>query len=304
MMSRFVKGKDNVLLVSLPGMGATILAKLWQQMHSQCGYITGTGHDIRNRNVIDINPESGDDFEIIDNYYKSAGPTTKFLILISNPGLLDNDLYKNSYFGQHTYVHEYMEVLDRSATAELVGYYGGEKSKEKIDKIYKLSGGVGRLIKYLSSVKNDLNLDKLLEDERLTGICNKLAEAYLNSSVGDRKKIGILDKKGKISGQLLGYFVAKQNIKIDIVIERDLTVVENGEKGNKLARTERDILLKQVENGGFISREQVAEIKWGKSEYSDFSDQALNKAMRRINDKLKQYSEKTVWKTGYQLKEI
>jgi hypothetical protein len=303
-MGRFMKGKDNLMLISLPGMGATILAKLWQQLHSQCGYITGAGFDIRDKNIIDINPESGEDFEIIDNYYKSAEPATKFLVMISNPGVLDEEVYTKSYFSQHTYVHEYLEVLDRSATAELVGYYGGEKSKENMDKIYKLSGGIGRLIKYLSTVNKDLNLDKLLEDERLIGICNKLAEAYLNSSVGDRKKIGIVDKKGKIAGQLLDYFVAKQNNKIDIVVERDLTVVENGEKGNRLARTERDILLKQVENGGFISREQVAEIKWGKSEYSDFSDQALNKAMRRINDKLKQYNEKTVWKTGYQLKEI
>jgi DNA-binding response OmpR family regulator len=80
----------------------------------------------------------------------------------------------------------------------------------------------------------------------------------------------------------------------------DLSFEEDGvESQTKLTLAEKRILEELVKNEGQITREKIADFKWGEGSYDEFSDQAINKAVKRLNVKLTKYRLKAILGVGY-----
>ena len=86
-----------------------------------------------------------------------------------------------------------------------------------------------------------------------------------------------------------------------IVINKDLTFIEEGEaRETPLIKAERDI-LEHLLSEGVVTREKVADFKWGDGSYDNFSDQAINKTIQRLNKKLIKHRITAIPKVGYKL---
>ena len=85
-----------------------------------------------------------------------------------------------------------------------------------------------------------------------------------------------------------------------IEIDFDLSIREDGQMSKeKLTEVEARILREMMQNEGKMTKDKVSEIKWGKAEFDEFSDQAINKTMRRINEKMTVYKITTIPKVGF-----
>lgn len=290
----------NGVVVTFPGCGFSHRAEKYISGKKNVKMILKEGEQLSRFNILNLNFVSNDlATKIAEDYLRIATIDQKIVVVIDDVSILESEKYKSSYLSSHVYDFFWFGAFDENGVKEVVQDLGG--SGFKFDDLYKLSGGISRLVKYLCLKATSLDLEKLISDLSLQSICRPMVEVIKKSSEKDVEKLGIVSE-GKIRSEILRrMMVGASGLTLNIKIGKDLTLVEDGIPGEKLARVEKEILTQLLESEGYLSREKVAELKWGSEDFSEFSDQAINKTMRRLSIKMKKYAIETIWKTGYKL---
>ena len=91
------------------------------------------------------------------------------------------------------------------------------------------------------------------------------------------KDYGYIDEQGKCFSNVLKQYIDKEKgvVDIDIVLAKMLTVSEK-----------RVFVLLKKQLGNICSREEIAEVVWGKNWFERFSDWALDQIMSQLRRKL------------------
>lgn len=301
-LSEHIRLSVNLLIVSVPGVGVTHFVKKFLEKEAPKGvaYINSPDLKLDKFNILDLdfdkNPNALDE---VTRYMKSATLDQKFAVVVNTPFLLESDNYKRSFLASHVYTTYYFGARSRDYVEVYIQDMGVNLPKSKIDKIYHLSGGLGRLVKFLVSHRDWLekNAKEIIEQEETTSILRPTIEVV--SKCNDE----ILIKLGLQTSQLLNTYFQLYPVEkpIDIKLSPDLTFIEQGEKRERLTKTESLILKYMLEHQRVIEKDKVAEFKWGEGSYDKFSDQAVNKTMRRIDKKLKFHAIKTIPEYGFKI---
>lgn len=268
----------NLMVVSVPGMGGSYLLRKYASENSEVTYINKPAEVLGKFNLIDLamDLEAGLG-KVADDFGRSLGMDQKMVLLVNTPYWLDSNEYQESYLSGHIYKMFWLKTVSQSELGE---------------EMYQLSGGLPQLVKYLKAGG---------DREAMRGIVEPILRVISKCSDKDLEKLGIKNNGVLVSQILRDYQPTESG---GIKINFDLSVVEDGTVGEKLTVVEAEVLRKMLGQEGQISKEEVSDIKWGEGKYDQFSDQAINKTMRRLNDKLKKYEVETIPKVGFRLKRI
>jgi len=278
---------SNLLIVTVPGSGISYFAKSYLKKTNlkDTAYITKPNQTISKLNILDIDfLQDSSSLEIVNDYLKHADIDQKFIVILNRPSLLDTPEYKNSYLSSHIYSTFYFHTRSLVDTAISAREFNSKLTDSDIKDIFSSSAGIGKLIKFKA-----INPKLPFPQDILLPIINTIKETSPE----------ILSKL-EISSDwpALDLVPSKLNININF----DLTFTENNQlSANTLTKEERDILNYMLTNDNQTSREKVAEFKWGENGYDDFSDQAINKSMRRLAEKLTKFIIETIPKVGYKI---
>ncbi len=300
--------KSNLLILTVPGLGITRFVKEFINKYKNINavLVNTDGEQLKALNFLDLDFEINDEaVGICDNYLKKAEPSQKFVVIVNDPHKLTEDKYKRSYTLKHIYDRYYFSVSNPKDCSICLKLVNKNLSKNEIDEIIILSGGIIRIAKYLAVNSSDLSLpvEEIIKNINLITILKPTLEVIARSDNGDLEKIGIKKDEEYVSPiikSLMGKVAISQHF--DININSDMSVSENGEKSEiDFLKTDREILTKVMENRGTITKEEVADIKWGNGSYDEYSDQAIGKTMQRLKKKLKLYTFEVVPQLGYKL---
>lgn len=297
-----IKQKNHMLIVTLPGLGATHLLQHYLKNHpkSDINYITNTNQPISDTyNFIDIDNTKLDFIDQIETYFNNANFHQKFALVVNRPHILKISEYLSSVLPKRFLKIFYLGAYNQKDTEIFVKDINSKISPADIKLIYKLSAGIPRIAKFfctnLDLIKKDINT--YINDEILNNIISPTISAILETDPNVLQKLNI-----DLTSLIISHFIKNNFNDINIKINFDLTFSEkNVLNPTPLNKIESQILKYMTENNFSISREKVAEFKWGENHYDEFSDLAITKTMRRLKHKLSLYTLKTIPKIGYQI---
>ncbi len=266
--------KSNLLIITLPGtgMGRFITEYL-------------SSNKFKSYNILNYDWSEPGILEKVELAFKQANPEEKFAVTLNFPHLLNTPDFKNSYFLNHTYRRYYFGVRDAKDSAILAKEINPKLTNEETTNIFKLSHGFAQIIKYLA-------VNGIKADDGLEVIKKPIVTAINQCDPDILAKLGLTD--------LTNFKVANR---YNLIVNFDLSFTENNQLNpQKLTSFEKNILEKMISQNGSISKSEVSDIKWGIGKYDEFSDQAVNKTMRRLSDKLTKYTIETIPKVGFILK--
>jgi hypothetical protein len=286
--------KSNLLIVTLPGLGATHLFQNYLNNHPDCNinYLNSANQLISDKyNFLDL------DLEQVINYFQQSTTQQKFAVVVNQPYLLDSSVYIESTLPKRFHKIFYLGAYNLADTVKFIEFTNPKINQQDSEKIYKLSSGIPRLTKFFC-----VNPELITQDIKEI-ISNPLLENILNPTILAISKTNqdLLTKLNiDLHNPLISHYLNKTTSPLNIKINFDLTFVENNVLNpNPINKIESQILNYLIQNNGSITREKIAELKWGQDSYDSFSDLAITKTMRRLRHKLKVYSLKPVPKTGY-----
>lgn len=282
----------NLAVVSIPGMGASRLLKKYAQTDSSVKYIRKNDEELEDFSILDLGMDLNKEaLGWVEEYFHRAKPNQNLVVAVNTPYIFQSSEYKQSYFRNHIYKAHWLRVLNFEETKKVLDTLGTEVNEKSTKLIFEESGGLPQLIKY--EVIGDRSL--------IEAVVEPIWRVILKCTNVDLEKLGVMEN-GQIKSKLLiDNKVSGDEFEI-IKIEFDLSFFEDGELNqDKLTSMEAEILKLMLLNTGQITREEVSNLKWGDGKYDDFSDQAINKAMRRLSAKLKKYEIKTIPKVGYKI---
>lgn len=272
----------------------------WEKNKDKVSYIDSVGEKLASFNLLNLSLDRDPDLmAVAERYVKEATLENKFAVLVHDPSLIQEKEYRGSYLSNHVYENYYLGARSESDTELLVKEIDSHLTKNDAKEIYRLSGGIAQLAKYLAiNWSNSPDFD----DKEIDNILEPMVKIIHKVDLDELKKLGVVDEGGKLTSQILAEKIEIRP-KIDIRINFDLGFEEEG-KANKerLTVTEKQILELMKQNGGMITKEEASDVKWGEGKYDDYSDQAINKTMRRLDEKLRIYTVQTVPKIGFVLK--
>ncbi len=297
----------SILILSVPGLGYSHFSEKFVEKYRDKGvkHIRVADETLANFNILDLDFDIRDDaLKISDEYFRIATKTQKFAVIINDPSFINSEEYLASKTSSRLYNTFLFKVRNYEDTENFAKEVNSDLTKDQLKVIYEMSGGIGRIIKYLSinPDKLELSLDELILDKRLYSILESTVFTIARCDDDILEAIGILQNGKYVSSYLTTYYkknpVAK---KFSIVTRPDLSFKENGEEANtRLTQTEKDILDLLIQ-GTVVTREKVADVKWGEGSYDEYSDQAINKTMQRLGNKLKEHQLIPIPKVGYKL---
>lgn len=286
------KLKYNLAIVSIPGMGASRLLKRYAETDSKIKYIRKNGDELGDFSILDLGMDlNSEALNWVEEYFHRAKPNQNLVVAVNTPYIFQSAEYKQSYFRNHIYKAHWLRVLTLGETKEALKSLGAKVDEKTARLIFVESGGLPQLIKY-----------EAIGDRSLIGTVVEPIWRVISKCLDmDLEKMGVME-----SGQIISKLLVENKITGDdfekIKIDFDLSFHENGvQNENKLTQVEAEILKKIMINGGQITKEEVSNLKWGEGTYDNFSDQAINKAIRRLSAKLIQYEIKTIPKVGYKI---
>ena len=280
--------KSNLLIVTLPGLGISYFLKsyLKKKNDKSISYLHNADQKLNKYNILDLDFDNNPDaLTIAENYFRSADIDQKFALVINNPKLISTENFKSTYLAKHLYQTFYFTTRNLKDTEIFALEINHRLTTTRIKEIFASTGGIGKLIKFLAI--NPLATD--FPEDLVKDIIHSISQT-------DPEIL----KKMNIDTSLP--FLTNSPQKLNIKINFDLSFLENDILSEeKLTKEEKDILDFLLENKNEISREKVSDFKWGEGKYDEFSDQAINKSMRRLSDKLKYYEIETIPKVGYKI---
>lgn len=300
--------KSNSLILTIPGLGITFFIKKFLEKHSFGGvkYIDTSEDDLSNFNILDLNFDKDENaLGIADSYFRKANLDQKFALVVNKPSVIETQKFKSTFLSSHIYSTYYFRARNPKDTQTFALEINKSLKREEIAKIYELSGGIGRFIKFLAISKDALTNDTkdFLENKAFGGILMSTAKAISDCSGEILENLGIKEK-GRFKSLILAkYFeLNPPSLRIDIELNPDLSFSEDGRISiHRLTKIEKQILQNLLDEGPVISKEKIAEIKWGGGSYDQYSDQAIGKTMQRLNDKLSRYKLEAIPRMGYKI---
>lgn len=286
----------NLAVVSLPGMGSSYYLKHYCKQDKSTGYINRSEMKLARFSVLDFKLEKDNELEIIDGYFKQAKIDQKMAVVINRPFEWQSERLKRVALFGHIYKRCFFGAADLEDTILICQEFGVDK--KRAGEIYDTSGGIRKIVKYLC-----LNPKADSSDEKLRELVLEIAEIVQGCSSDDLKELALIDENSDFRSKLIREVFESGEVKlaIRIKIDDDLNFKEMDQKnGNRLTLTEKAI-LEELIGKRIINRQKIAEIKWGKDSYDEFSDQAITKTMERLAVKLKKYQIKAIPKLGYEL---
>jgi hypothetical protein len=271
--------QSHILIYSFTGSGSSYLFKFLAQHDRELTYINDVNQDLGNFSLLDLSLK--DSITLLEK----VNINQKCALLVNNGLDFHSPLLEK--YKTHFYLSCPIVCRSESDTALFVKEINSKLSDQNIQKIYKISQGIGKIIKYLA-VNHD-SIDS--PDDTLLSITNEVVSSLKGYYPEEIKSLGITLP---IIGQGITPF--------PLTINFDLSFSEDNQLSSEiLTPTEAKILQKIIDNDGKISKEEVSDIKWGENKYDEFSDQAINKTLRRLDSKLKKFSIKTIPKVGFVL---
>ncbi len=284
--------KTNILIISLPGLGASYFLQNYHSLHPQnVTYLNQPNLLLKNFNLLDLQPYSNF-INDINRYFLTATTTQKFALAINSPSTTPS---------QHFYTTFYLPARNLQDTTNLVTEINPAISTAS--QIHHLSGGIPLLIKYFVANPDMVSQTPgvIAQQPEVVNLLSPLAKEIATTDTQTLEKLQIKNSNGWVS-PVLALLVNTSNQQVNITINFDLTFTENGRTSpTPLNRLEKDILNFMLQHQNTITREQIADIKWGPGKYDQFSDLAIGKTMRRLAKKLQSHHLKTTPKIGYSL---
>ena len=297
----------SILILSIPGLGYTHFSEKFAEKHKDKGvkHIRLPGESLSNFNILDLDFDIQEDaLEISDEYFRQATKKQKFAVIINDPSLIKKEEYMESKTASRLYNTFVFKARNYEDTKNFASEVNSELVEDQLQILYKISGGIGRIIKYLSINPDKLQIpiDDLIADKRLYSVLESTISVIARCDDEILEEIGVWEKGEYKSAYLAQYYKKYPSVKkLSIATHSDLSFKENGEVSKeRLTQTEKQILDLLVRET-IITREKVADIKWGEGSYDEYSDQAINKTMQRLGNKLKEYQLIPIPKVGYKL---
>lgn len=299
----------NLLIVCVPGMSVTYFLKkfLERKKDSKIRYISTSDERLEKFNILDLNfDKNPNGLDLAEGYFKQATLRQKFALVLNTPQLLDNQRFQNSYVASHITGVYHFHTLDFEMVKIFAEELHTKLPTESMQSVFALSGGIGRLVKFMVINKDLLNLPlaELIQRDDLKLALLPSVNVISQCDQEILKKLGIKTGDGFTSQILAKYFeINPITERISIRVNPDLTFYEQTNLSkNRLNKTETRILEFMIENQGVVTKEKISEIKWGEGKYDKFSDQAIGKTMQRLGKKLVRYRLKVIPSVGYKLK--
>lgn len=289
--------QSNLLIVTLPGFGVSALIN---------AYLTRSPLEPEFYNILNLDfnryPEA---LKTAQDRFAQAVPKQKFCLVVNKPALIESPEFKNSSLFTHFYSTYHLCPRSIEDCRQIVLSLSPKTKATQIKKIFDLSGGIVQLAKYLTVNQDKIeNQDQLYSDPQLLSILKMISDGAANTSRLILQKLGAVNESGNWISQLMANWFVRHLSSTDFQIKAnfDLSFEENGVKNpNQLTRTEKEIIDFILQHQNKISREEVSDLKWGQGKYDNFSDEAINVTMRRLNKKLRLYQVRTIPKVGYVL---
>lgn len=308
--SSFSQAKNSII-ITIPGLGISHILKQYSTLN-KVNYVDTPDSRSGLKNIIDIDFQKNlGSIEIIDKYYRahrSISPKNTFVFVINTPNIIHSEDFQKSYFASHSYDYYYFRPWAESELSDFVSEQNLVLSTTQLSKLHQLSGGIVRLAKYLLFHLDLLNLEdfvQLKDSNEFIKLMHSTFETISFTPLELLTKLGLY-KDGKFTSTIINWFfenkifVLRQNF--DIKLMPDLSFYENTKLSAQfLTKFEKDLLEFLLNHENIATRDQISETKWGKDSFEKFSDQAINKAISRLNEKLSSYEIKAINKVGYKL---
>lgn len=303
------KNKSNSLIISVPGMSVTFyIQKFIKKNGKEFNYISEDGQKVEENNFIDLDFSLNKKaLEVVDGYLKKAKSNQKFIIVLDTPYLLHSDKFASSYLSNHFYKLFYFKILDQDLIKIFSSNINVRLGRNEIKEVFNLSGGISAIAKLLLANEEllDVKQKDLVADDKFLKTILPTLKVIKRCSVGDLEKLGIM-QDGKFISLLLNKYFEINNLEIiDIEIKKNLIFSEDGVMNkNSLLRLEKKIIEAAIQSDRTIPKEEIADIKWGKNSYDDYSDEAITKTILRLNKKLQKYKFVSIPTYGYFLTKL
>ena len=301
-----ISNQTNTIVFSFSGNGGRFFLKKIIDSSSQKITVISSKKDTPSSvNLIEVkSSDFSKDLSLINFCFNKATPDQKFIIYSDNPYLFLSLDQKSHPFLNHIYKKIYIPVRNPDETKDFIV----ELDKDLIGqftKIHLLSGGISRLIKYLCLNSNLLSLSPnqiLDQDSDIKKILDTIARNIYQLKKNQLLNFNLTDtKEGPTSSLLDCYLSINQHLFINININPDFSFAEDHQLSKSIfTKSEADIICYLIENQ-IINRDTLAKLKWGKLSYENYSDQAINQTISRINSKLEKHIIQSIPKLGYKL---
>jgi len=269
--------QSHLLIFTFVGSGSSYLLKFLAKLDSTLTYINSPDQSLGDYSLLDLSLSEA--LVFLDK----VNLNQKCALLINNGSDFHSPLLKN--YKTHLYLSFPLSTRSLKDSSCIAREINPSLSQKQINEIYKYSQGVSKIIKHLSINPSSISTP----DSVLNNIVDDVLSSLRSYSAKEIESLGISFP-----------FANRDFKKFPIIINFDLSFSENSVLSpSHLSPTESRILQKIIDNSGKISKEQVSDIKWGENKYDEFSDQAINKTIRRLSSKLTQYSIKTIPKIGF-----
>lgn len=282
----------NLLIITFPGSGmGRLLTELAKQRPEIALTQDGSWETTKEMNILNYNWENPEILKTAEAEYQRLNNKQRIVVSMNFPHWLKQKEFKKSILFNHIYRKYYFGVRDDNEVEMMLKEMSVSKG---VEKIVKQSGGIAQVVKYLATSGDDWR-------EGIENVIRPIKEMIMKTDDEVLERLGLL-KDGQWRGEILNGIMSQLGEKGDIKINFDLSFEENGQRAKTiLTRREGEILRWMLAHEGQISKDEVAEIKWGEGQYDEFSDKAINKTMRRLGQKLGQHQIITIPKVGYQL---
>lgn len=287
------KLKSNLLIVSLPGLAIEYYLKKIKELEPDLSF------DIYNQPNLDFKSW----VMSVDDLILSAPVEKKYIFVLEDPSVLDSPAYLRSYTASHIHKVIYFPAEPDSQMPEIISDMNPTLNKKQITEIVKLSGGISSIAKYLSInyPLTSQSIDEIINNDDFRLTIQLLINNIQNSSPAHLEKLSII-KNGEFRSKIIHTFFSNLKSKFSLSINPDLTFTEKQKPSvESFTKIEAEIVNRALTNQGLITREEISDIKWGRGSYEKFSDQAINKTMQRINQKLSIYTFTSISSIGYKL---
>jgi len=303
-----IRLKASSIIISIPGFGVSYYTDHFIEKHPDLDVhrITSIDDELGNFNVLDFDFDKNEyAIKDADSCFKMAKSQKQMAVVVNTPYIVHTQEFKNSFFASRIYKTYTFKVFERESAWIFARFINPNLTDDEIEKIYVLTGGVARLMKFLCINLEKLSepLEHLVTDETFVYLLSPTISAISDTEVSTIKELGLKDDEDMfVSTIIREYFKLRPSENVDAIhINKDLTFAEEGEEAKKpLIKAEKDI-LEHLLSEGVVTREKVADFKWGDGSYDRFSDQAINKTIQRLNKKLSKHKITAIPKIGYKL---
>jgi hypothetical protein len=281
------KKGSNLLLYTFAGSGCTHYLKELARLDKDLAYINYPGVKLGKYNLLDL------PFGEAVIYTRQVDIRQKYLLVVNSGFEFHSSAVKE--LTDHLYFTFPLRAGSPADIKDMIARFRSKSDINTLGLIMKLSGGIPKLAKYL--IVNEGKVDE--NDLAFKTLIKGISDSISGYSPSELKQLSLVDDKGNFTSELLAKHLAKT---LDIKINFDLSFEENGIlTKEKLTALEAKIIKKILDNSGQISKEEVSDIKWGIGKYDQFSDQAINKQMRRLSQKLSRFTIVTIPKVGFEI---